>query len=76
VFFNAHPLSSDAKGKQKSLNALVPTTLAYTGGQLDFAVNMGADVRFTLRSGPESLKYNSFATCTVRHTAHDHQRRI
>ena len=46
VYFNAHPVSnSSAKEKPKPSNALVPTSLAYAGGQRDFAVNMGSEVR-------------------------------
>ncbi|EGO02113.1 hypothetical protein SERLA73DRAFT_48373 [Serpula lacrymans var. lacrymans S7.3] len=47
VYFNAHPTQSatqpDAKQKQKAPNALVPTIIPYSGGQVDFAVNMGDD---------------------------------
>lgn len=46
VFFNAHPIhsTSDGKQKQKAANALVPSVIAYAGGQMDFTVDMGADV--------------------------------
>lgn len=41
VFYNAHPLSpSDSKEKQRASNALVPTSIAYAGGQVDLAVGM------------------------------------
>ncbi|TBU32987.1 hypothetical protein BD311DRAFT_774649 [Dichomitus squalens] len=44
VLFNAHPItSSNAKEKPKPSNALVPTSIAYSGGQKDFGVNMGAE---------------------------------
>jgi hypothetical protein len=46
VFFNAHPISPDAKSKQRAANVLVPTTIAYTGGQVDFSVNIASDVCF------------------------------
>ncbi|KAH9983532.1 hypothetical protein BJV74DRAFT_614460 [Russula compacta] len=41
VFFNAHPISGDPKQKPKATNALVPTTIAYAGGHVDFSVDMG-----------------------------------
>lgn len=46
VFFNAHPIhnASDGKQKQKAPNALVPSVIAYAGGQMDFTVDMGPDV--------------------------------
>lgn len=49
IFFNAHPVTGpNSKEKPKPSNALVPTSIAYAGGQKDFAVNMGAEVRFSL----------------------------
>jgi hypothetical protein len=46
VFFNAHPThsTSDGKQKQKAANALVPSVIAYAGGQMDFTVDMGVEV--------------------------------
>lgn len=45
IYFNAHPVgSTHAKDKPKPSNALVPTSIAYSGGQRDFAVNMGLEV--------------------------------
>ena len=50
VFFNSHPIGGDSKQKPKATNALVPTSLAYTGGCIDFLVDMGSEVRlFTHR---------------------------
>ncbi|KAJ7693853.1 hypothetical protein B0H17DRAFT_1058481 [Mycena rosella] len=43
VFFNAHPTSPEAKDKQRAANALVPTSIAYAGGQVDFTVDMGTE---------------------------------
>ncbi|KAI1796048.1 hypothetical protein LXA43DRAFT_1160446 [Ganoderma leucocontextum] len=44
IFFNAHPVTGlTSKEKPKPSNALVPTSIAYAGGQKDFAVNMGAE---------------------------------
>ncbi|PIL37469.1 hypothetical protein GSI_01163 [Ganoderma sinense ZZ0214-1] len=44
IFFNAHPVTGpNSKEKPKPSNALVPTSIAYAGGQRDFAVNMGAE---------------------------------
>ena len=49
VFFNAHPITApNAKEKPKPSNALVPTSIAYSGGQKDFGVNMGAEVSSVL----------------------------
>ena len=47
VFFNALPIHNPADGKQKpkASNALVPSLLAYTGDEMEFAVEMGAEVR-------------------------------
>lgn len=44
IYFNAHPIASDSKQKQKATNALVPTSLAYTGGFAEFPVDMGSEV--------------------------------
>lgn len=46
VFFNALPIrpSSDSKDKQRATNALVPTLIAYAGGQVEFTVDMGTEV--------------------------------
>ncbi|KAL4076344.1 hypothetical protein J3A83DRAFT_4411043 [Scleroderma citrinum] len=47
VYFNAHPIQStsqaEGKPKLKTPNALIPTVIPYAGGQVEFAVNMGAD---------------------------------
>ncbi|KAJ6515411.1 hypothetical protein C8R45DRAFT_208402 [Mycena sanguinolenta] len=43
VFFNSHPTSAEAKDKQRAANALVPTSIAYAGGQVDFGVDMGTE---------------------------------
>ncbi|KAI0650389.1 hypothetical protein C8Q79DRAFT_902719 [Trametes meyenii] len=44
VYFNAQPISSpDAKERPKHSNALVPTSIAYSGGQRDFIVDMGLE---------------------------------
>ncbi|KAK0190531.1 hypothetical protein F5146DRAFT_1121051 [Armillaria mellea] len=44
VFFNAHPLHpGESKEKQRAPNALVPTSIAYSGGQVDFTVDMGTE---------------------------------
>jgi hypothetical protein len=45
VFFNAMPINpAESKDKQRAPNALVPTTIAYAGGQLDFTVDLGTEV--------------------------------
>ncbi|KAI0722592.1 hypothetical protein C8Q76DRAFT_615436 [Earliella scabrosa] len=44
VYFNAHPITNpQAKEKPKPSNALVPTSIAYSGGQRDYTVNMGEE---------------------------------
>ncbi|KAF7981711.1 hypothetical protein HWV62_32295 [Athelia sp. TMB] len=45
VFFNALPVHNPADGKQKpkASNALVPSLLAYTGDEMEFVVEMGAE---------------------------------
>ena len=49
VFFNAHPihptLNSESKERLRAPNALVPSVIAYAGGQMDFTVDMGFEVR-------------------------------
>jgi len=44
IYFNAHPISSGSKQKQKATNALVPTSIAYTGGFAEYPVDMGGEV--------------------------------
>ncbi|KAI0920982.1 hypothetical protein AcV7_002972 [Taiwanofungus camphoratus] len=44
VYFNAYPVTQpNNKEKPKPTNALVPTVIAYAGGQMDFSVNMGKE---------------------------------
>ncbi|KZT05628.1 uncharacterized protein LAESUDRAFT_655713 [Laetiporus sulphureus 93-53] len=44
VFFNAyHIASANSKEKPKATNALVPTMIAYPGGQMEFSVPMGME---------------------------------
>ncbi|KAH7887368.1 hypothetical protein F5I97DRAFT_1804641 [Phlebopus sp. FC_14] len=46
VYFNAHPVQSpqaDGKHKLKAPNALIPTVVAYAGGQAEFCIDMGPD---------------------------------
>ncbi|KAK7062154.1 hypothetical protein R3P38DRAFT_2833730 [Favolaschia claudopus] len=43
IFFNAHPTSAEFKEKQRAANALVPTSIAYAGGEVDFSVDMGPE---------------------------------
>ena len=46
VYFNAQPITGpNVKEKPKPSNALVPTSIAYAGGQREYAVNMGPEVR-------------------------------
>ncbi len=46
VYFNAQPVAGPdgSASKQKVTNALVPTTIAYPGGLLDFCVDMDVEV--------------------------------
>ncbi|KAI0658521.1 hypothetical protein C8Q70DRAFT_1068767 [Cubamyces menziesii] len=44
VYFNAQLITNpDAKERPKQSNALVPTSIAYAGGQMDFTVDMGSE---------------------------------
>ncbi|KIK67662.1 hypothetical protein GYMLUDRAFT_237881 [Collybiopsis luxurians FD-317 M1] len=46
VYFNAQPIqqpSPDSKEKQRAANALVPSKIAYAGGQVDFTVDLGTE---------------------------------
>ncbi|EAU84430.1 hypothetical protein CC1G_01426 [Coprinopsis cinerea okayama7 len=45
IFFNAQALQpgGESKEKQRAPNALVPTSIAYAGGQMDFAIDMGTE---------------------------------
>lgn len=44
VYFNAQSNSQESKDKQRAPNALVPTSIAYAGGQVDFSVDLGTEV--------------------------------
>jgi hypothetical protein len=44
VLFNTQPLTPNAKEKQRAPNALVPSQIVYTGGQMDFTVDLGTEV--------------------------------
>lgn len=48
VYFNAHLIHPDSKDKQRALNALVPTSISYPGGLMDFTVDMGTEVRLSI----------------------------
>ncbi|EJD01547.1 uncharacterized protein FOMMEDRAFT_90409 [Fomitiporia mediterranea MF3/22] len=39
VYFNAIPISTDGKPRPKPSNALVPTSIAYQGGQVEFKID-------------------------------------
>ena len=39
VYYNAHPIATDPRNKPKASNALVPTSIAYQGGQVEFTVD-------------------------------------
>ncbi|TFK55651.1 hypothetical protein OE88DRAFT_1716405 [Heliocybe sulcata] len=43
VFLNAQPTSKDPSKRPAASNALVPTTIAYPGGQVDFELDMGPE---------------------------------
>ncbi|EIN10856.1 hypothetical protein PUNSTDRAFT_142767 [Punctularia strigosozonata HHB-11173 SS5] len=53
IFFNAVPISTNAKQKPKATNALIPTTLAYTGTPTSFDIEMGHEyaTRLMILSG-------------------------
>ena len=70
LFFNAHP-TPDGKQKQKAANALVPSVIAYAGGQMDFTVDMGTEVYVIICHLFMSLTY-----FVVRDTIDDSQRSV
>jgi hypothetical protein len=41
VFFNAFVAQPESRDKQRAPNALVPSVVAYAGGQMEFKVDMG-----------------------------------
>ncbi|KAF8638616.1 hypothetical protein AX17_002157 [Amanita inopinata Kibby_2008] len=44
VFFNAQPIKpQQPKDKQRAVNALIPSVIAYSGGQVNFTVDMGME---------------------------------
>lgn len=59
IYFNAHPIASDSKQKQKATNALVPTSLAYTGGFAEFPMDMGSEVSFFVPFREHNLNVHS-----------------
>jgi hypothetical protein len=53
VYFNAYsiqPQNQDSQEKRVVKNALAPTRIAYGGGQNEFTVDMGAEVRMLYES--------------------------
>jgi hypothetical protein len=45
IYFNAQPLHANVdKEKQRAPNALIPTSIAYAGGQMEFPMDMGSEV--------------------------------
>ncbi|KAF5363992.1 hypothetical protein D9756_000256 [Leucocoprinus leucothites] len=61
VFFNAQPVGSDGKDKQRAANALVPTSVSYPGGLMDFAVDMGTEYATRLMIVKGSFHHISLA---------------
>ena len=48
LYFSAYRVARvDSKEKPKPTNALTPTTLAYAGGEMEFAVPMGNEVCYS-----------------------------
>lgn len=46
VFFNAQPIHPQLnKDKQRPVNELIPSVIAYSGGLVEFSVDMGTEVR-------------------------------
>ncbi|KAH6914765.1 hypothetical protein BKA70DRAFT_1093863 [Coprinopsis sp. MPI-PUGE-AT-0042] len=44
IYFNAQPLHPNVdKEKQRAPNALIPTSIAYAGGQMEFPMDMGSE---------------------------------
>ncbi|KAF7332461.1 hypothetical protein MKEN_00128100 [Mycena kentingensis (nom. inval.)] len=42
IFFNATPITPETKARQRPINELVPTSIAYPGGMVDFEAEMEA----------------------------------
>lgn len=45
VFFNAQPIHPQ-KDKHRPVNELIPSVIAYSGGPVEFTVDMGTEVRY------------------------------
>ncbi|KAG6841858.1 hypothetical protein C0991_006266 [Blastosporella zonata] len=70
LFLNAHPIpQADAKDRPRVPNALVPTLIAYAGGQVDFAVDMGPEyaTRLMILKG----KFNRLSIAIYGHMVSD-----
>lgn len=72
VYFNAQPINEEGKPKRKGTNVLVPTTIAYPGGIMDFQVDMGSKVRIELYSFCCAI----IDKCLVLYKIDDPQRKI
>ena len=73
VFFNAHPIGGDSKQKPKATNALVPTSIAYAGGCVEFRVDMGSEVRL---STPHRVLAEPESSSLVYFSSHDIKRKF
>ncbi|KIY52304.1 hypothetical protein FISHEDRAFT_28041, partial [Fistulina hepatica ATCC 64428] len=61
VYFNALPIRRDSKDKQHAPNALIPTTIAYAGGQAEFTVDIGTEYTTRLMIIKGEFDYLSIA---------------
>lgn len=62
LYFNAYRVATpNSKEKPKPTNVLVPTVLAYTGGQMDFSVPMAAEYATRLMIVRGNYEYVSLA---------------
>ena len=52
LYFNYYPIAAPGcKEKPKPTNALIPTSIAYAGGQMSFFVGMGKEVSLSVIPG-------------------------
>lgn len=64
VYLNAHPIAqSDSRQKQKPTNELVPTVIPYAGELMEFAVDMGFEVRYNRTGNFSPLIPQLFVVC-------------
>lgn len=66
VYCNAQPVAvENGKPRAKPTNALMSTTIAYTGGREDFAIDGGSEVSLNA-NGRAWRASGIFALCSLR----------